>query len=231
MPAQDSEQHEYLWNTTVKKAPGACHFPFERSALCCIEANKFVYHWKLQKEKEMTRHQVSNLQARKAQAAKDVLSACLATRCHRHRAHRIWWDLSTWACLFLISIPRFSVTLFPYQFVGQLRFLLPVPCLPGSQWNWALSKKQCNPLNLCGNISVKLHRDLPCIGPCSFQNQHLSKNHMWWDAEERKPRSYIMGGKWGHGTTLQERALRPFKPLHQRVKDELTPRKGSSCSA
>ena len=24
------------------------------------EANKFVYHWKLQKEKEMTRHQVSN---------------------------------------------------------------------------------------------------------------------------------------------------------------------------
>ena len=25
-----------------------------------IEANKFVYHWKLQKEKDMTRHQVSN---------------------------------------------------------------------------------------------------------------------------------------------------------------------------
>ena len=44
--------------------------------------------------------------------------------------------LKSWACLFLISIPRFSVTLFPYQFVGQLRFLLPVPCLPGSQWNW-----------------------------------------------------------------------------------------------
>ena len=25
-----------------------------------IEANKFVYHWKLQKEKEMLHHQVSN---------------------------------------------------------------------------------------------------------------------------------------------------------------------------
>ena len=44
--------------------------------------------------------------------------------------------LKFWACLFLISIPRFSVTFFPFQFVGQLRFLLPVPCLPGSLWNW-----------------------------------------------------------------------------------------------
>ena len=75
--------------------------------------------------------------------------------------------LKSWACLFLISIPRFSVTLFPYQFVGQLRFLLPVPCLPGSQWNWHILRNN-HPLNLCGNISsVKLHRDLPCIGPLS----------------------------------------------------------------
>ena len=64
--------------------------------------------------------------------------------------------LKSWACLFLISIPRFSVT-------------------------------------LCGNISVKLHRDLPCIGPVSFQNQHLSKNHTWWDAEAWQPGSYIWG--------------------------------------
>ena len=28
-------------------------------------------------------------------------------------------------------------------------------------------KETINPLNLCGNISVKLHRDLPCIGPLS----------------------------------------------------------------
>ena len=63
--------------------------------------------------------------------------------------------LKSWACLFSISIPRFSVTLFPYQFAGQLRFLLPVPCLPGSQWNWRFLrnnlKKTINPLYLCGN--------------------------------------------------------------------------------
>ena len=75
---------------------------------------------------------------RKAQATKDVLAACLATRCHCYR-HAIGINLvrlKSWACLFSIAIPRFSVTRFSYQFVGQLRFLLPVPCLPGSQWNW-----------------------------------------------------------------------------------------------
>ena len=79
--------------------------------------------------------------------------------------------LKSWACLFSISILRFSVTLFPYQFAGQLRFLLPVPCLPGSQWNWRFLrnnlKKQSIPF-IFAETAVKLHRDLPCIGPFSF---------------------------------------------------------------
>ena len=74
------------------------------------------------------------ISGKKAQATKDVLAACLATRCHCYR-HKLG-EIKSWACLFLISIPRFSVTFFPFQFVGRLRFLLPVPCLPGSQWNW-----------------------------------------------------------------------------------------------
>ena len=79
--------------------------------------------------------------------------------------------LKSWACQFSISIPRFSVTLFPYQFVGQPRFLLPVPCLPGSQRNWRFLrnnlKKQSIPL-IFAETTVKLHRDLRCIGPFSF---------------------------------------------------------------
>ena len=98
------------------------------------EANKFVYHWKLQKEKEMTRHQVPNLRKKGSSDKR-----CLGSMPGHKMSSAIGINLvrlKSWACLFLISIPRFSVTLFPYQFVGQLRFLLPVPCLPGSQWNW-----------------------------------------------------------------------------------------------
>ena len=122
----------YLWNTTVKKAPGAFHCLLR---LHCANWSKQV-RLPLKAPKGEGDDTPSSVQFQEERLKRQKMSWQHAWPQDAIAIGINLVRLKSWSCLFLISIPRFSVTLFPYQFVGQLRFLLPVPCLPGSQWNW-----------------------------------------------------------------------------------------------
>ena len=120
---------EIHWNTTVKKAPGAFHSLLKYH---CAQRSKQV---RLPLKAPKGDDTPSSVQFQEERLKRQKMSWQHAWPQDAIAIGINLVRLKSWACLFLISIPRFSVTLFPYQFVGQLRFLLPVPCLPGSQWN------------------------------------------------------------------------------------------------
>ena len=122
----------YLWNTTVKKAPGAFDSLLR---FRCAQRSKQV-HLPLKAPKGEGDDTPSSVQFQEERLKRQKMSWQHAWPQDAIAIGINLVRLKSWACLFLISIPRFSVTFFPFQFVGQLRFLLPVPCLPGSLWNW-----------------------------------------------------------------------------------------------